>query len=108
MDASTKIAAGALVVALISAGISLWAVCESRRLQENQWKHDELVIRRDILRRLAGNCYRLTPEFQGQEGEPFTALNEAWVMYADFPQVIEALDKIHDELGERIASTTTL
>ena len=108
MDASTGIAAGSLVMAGISAyiasravRIASRAVRESKRLQKEQWKRDELEIRRDVLRRLVAHCYLLTPSFQGKDGEPFIALNEAWVVFADFPKVIKALDKMHNELEKK-------
>lgn len=100
MDVSTAIATGSLVMAGISAYIAFRAVRESRRLQEKQWKRDELEIRRDVLRRLFAYRYRLTESLKGGDGEPFIALNEAWVVYAGFPQVIDALTRMHDELGK--------
>ncbi|MDE0132032.1 MAG: hypothetical protein OXM62_04545 [bacterium] len=108
METNAWIAAGSMVIAGISAliaGISAFiayrAVRESRRLQEKQWRRDELVLRRDVLRRLRGFSYRLTESLQGTDGEPFIALNEAWVVYADFPHVTNALTKMHNELGNK-------
>ena len=53
-----------------------------------------------MLRRLLGYRYRLTESLMGRDGEPFIALNEAWVVYADFPHVTAALARIHNELGK--------
>ena len=55
------------------------------------WRRDELAVRRDVLRRLVGNAYRLTQRWQGQEGEPF-------IVYTDFPRVTSALENMHNEL----------
>ena len=35
----------------------------------------------------------------GKVGEPFVALNEVFVVYAEHPQVITTLKKMHEELG---------
>lgn len=85
------------VVSAIIAGISVW---QARRFQREQWRRDELAMRRDVLRRLCGYRYRLTGDRVGQDGEPFVALNEAWVVFAEFPEVRGALVKMHMELGE--------
>ena len=83
--AAVVIAAGAFV-------FSLWSFREQR-------KQDERNVRRDVLRRLVGNLNNLLVE--GQEGtrdeEPYIALNEAWVVYAGFPRVIDALEHLHRE-----------
>ena len=101
MDASTWIAAGSVVFAGISAFIAFRTVRQSARLQQDQWRHDELDLRRDVLRRLLAYRYRLTESFVGsKDGEPFIALNEAWVVYAGCPQVTGALIRMHDEIGE--------
>ncbi len=65
-----------------------------------QWKRDELALRRDVLRRLLAYRYRLTKEFLGQDGEPFIALNEAWIVFAGFSEVTAALTTMHDEIGQ--------
>ena len=41
----------------------------------------------------------LTETRVGRDGEPFVALNEVFVVYADHPPVISALKKMHEELG---------
>ena len=105
MDVSTwiaiGIAAGSMAIAGISAWIAFKAVRESKRLQEKQWRRDELELRRDVLRRLFAYRYRLTEALKGGDGEPFIALNEAWVVYAGFPDVTNALTKMHNELGKQ-------
>lgn len=57
------------------------------------------TLRQDVLRRLLGYSYRLTGSFKGTDGEPFVALNEAWIVFADCPRVTGALARMHDELG---------
>ena len=61
--------------------------------------YNELEVKRDVLRRFAGNRYLLTESRVGRDGEPFVALNEVFVVYADHPQVISAPRKMHEELG---------
>ena len=99
MDGSAWIAVGSLIVAFVSASIATFAVVESRRLQRMQWKRDDLELRRDVLRRLYGYRYRLTGSLMGTDGEPFVALNEARIVYAGFPNVVAALNRMQDELG---------
>ena len=61
-----------------------------------------LSAKRDVLRRFVGNRYVLTsPPNISREGEPFVALNEIFVVYAEHPQVIAALKKMHEELGTK-------
>ena len=65
---------------------------------------DELATKRDVLRRFAGNRYVLTenPRTTIQpNGEPFVALNEAFIVFAKDPRVIEALRVMHDQLGQQ-------
>ena len=90
----------ALVVSIVSTGIAGVSVWMARRLQEEQWWRSGLEVRRDVLRRLSGYRYRLTEGRMGQDGEPFVALNEAWVVFAEFPEVRSALVKMHMGLGE--------
>ena len=71
----------------------------------SSWMHDRssiLSAKRDVLRRFLGNRYVLTsvPPMV-KAGEPFVALNEIFVVYAEHPQVIAALKKMHEELGEK-------
>ena len=90
----------ALAVSVVSAGIAGVSVWMVRRLQKEQWERDGLEVRRDVLRRLSGYRYRLTEGRMGQDGEPFVALNEAWVVFAEFSEVKDALVRMHMELGE--------
>lgn len=97
MDSLSEWSLAASFVAII---ISLIAVVQTWKIQKAQWARDELAVRRDVLRRLVGYRYRLTGGRLGQDGEPFIALNEAWVVFAKFPQVKNSLTKMHMELGE--------
>ncbi len=99
MDISVYLAPGSLVISLISAVFAGMALINSRRLQKEQWEQDKLNLRRDVLRRLFAYRYRLTESLMGGDGEPFIALNEARIVYAGFPRVTEALNKMHRELG---------
>ena len=99
MDISVYLAPGSLVISLISAVFAGMALINSRRLQNEQWEQDKLNLRRDVLRRLFAYRYRLTESLMGGDGEPFIALNEARIVYAGFPRVTEALNKMHRELG---------
>ncbi len=54
-----------------------------------------------MLRRFFAYRYRLTDSLRGTDGEPFIALNEAWIVFAGFPEVTAALAKLHNDLGKR-------
>ena len=56
------------------------------------WKE----IQRDVLLRVAGNRYVMTGTCSGihSNGEPFVALNEAFLAFADEPEVLEALEDL--------------
>ncbi|MYB76354.1 MAG: hypothetical protein F4X83_04510 [Chloroflexi bacterium] len=99
MDISVYLAPGSLVISLISAVFAGMALINSRRLQKAQREPQKLNLRRDVLRRLFAYRYRLTESLMGGDGEPFIALNEARIVYAGFPRVTEALNKMHRELG---------
>ena len=65
---------------------------------------DKLATKRDVLRRFAGNRYVLTENSGATiqlNGEPFVALNEAFIVFAEDPTVIEALRVMHDQLGQQ-------
>ena len=67
----------------------------------SSWMHqqfNELAVKRDVLRRFVGHRYLLTSSFVGREGEPFVALNEIFVVYADHPEVLTSLRNMHDQL----------
>ena len=48
---------------------------------------------------VGGNRFVLTKPGVGSKGEPFIALNETFVVYADHPEVISALRKMHENLA---------
>jgi len=82
---------------LISALVSgLLATCVSFYLNR---QHAKNLLKRDVLRRLVGNRFVLTKPGVGSKGEPFIALNETFVVYADHPEVISALRKMHENLA---------
>jgi hypothetical protein len=82
---------------LISALVSgLLATCVSFYLNR---QHTKNLLKRDVLRRLVGNRFVLTNPGVGSKGEPFIALNETFVIYADHPEVIYALRKMHENLA---------
>ena len=93
------ISIAAVLITSISVIVAYWMLRQSRWLQQEQWRREEVALRRDVLRRLFAYRYRLTESLKGRDGEPFVALNEAWIVYADFPQVTEALTRMHNELG---------
>lgn len=62
-------------------------------------RYDRKKLKRDVLSRFVGNRHFLTKEHTS-EGEPFIALNEVFVVYADSPAVIAALKKMHEELQQ--------
>ena len=88
----------ATAVAVASFIVAVLAWRNAKELQSEQWRRDELMLRRDLLRRLLGYRYRLTESLMGQDGEPFIALNEVLVVYSDFPKVIASLRTFHSEL----------
>lgn len=58
----------------------------------------EYELKHDVLQRIVGHRYILTNVPECYEGEPFIALNEAYVVYADDEEVIAALKKMHKEI----------
>ena len=69
----------------------------------SNWWHtrsNTLSTKRDVLRRYMGNRYLLTKGRMGQTGEPFVALNEAVIVFANNPPVIAALKKLKKEHNE--------
>ena len=92
MDVNSMwISIAALVVSIVSAFIALISVVQTKKLQREQWLQDELELRRDVLRRLCAYRHRLTESGAGQGDEPFIALNEAWVVFANHSTVVDAL-----------------
>ena len=64
-------------------------------------KYDQLKQKRDVLRRFVGYRYFLAGNFVGKSiNEPYIALNEAFVVFADSPCVICALKKFRQELKQ--------
>ena len=64
-------------------------------------RQDQREIKRDVLRRLAGTRYLLTRRGQVlPSGEPFVALNEVFVVFADEPDVLNALERLRKDGGE--------
>ena len=88
-----------MLLSTIAIFISSASLAVSIIVAWQRFYRDELAIKRDVLRRLVANSYRLTPGLMGQEGEPFVALNEAVVVFADSPTVMNALITLQDELG---------
>ena len=88
------IAVIAVVIAAGAFGFSFWS------FRERQMR-DERNVRRDVLRRLVGNLSNLLIEGQEgtRDGEPYIALNEAMVVYADSPRVIDALVQMQYDLS---------
>ena len=93
------IAAISAFAAMAAAFVAFKSERSLNRLQADQWSRSELDLRRDVLRRLVAYRYRLTESLKGRDGEPFVALNEAWVVFSEFPEVVHALTKLHKELG---------
>ena len=63
-------------------------------------QRENLEDRRDVLRRIMGYSYRLTEGRTGQDGEPFIALNEASIVFAEHREVIDALKNFHRGVTE--------
>jgi len=61
-------------------------------------RYDALRLKRDVFRRFAGNRFLLTAVPCETKAEPFIALNETFIVFADSPRVIAALKKMHEEL----------
>ena len=100
MDLSDTLSVIAIVISAVSATVAFRSAVQSDRFQKEQWRRDELEIRRDVLRRLSAYRFRLTEGRMGQDGEPFIALNEAWIVFAEYPEVKSALVRMHMELGK--------
>ena len=99
MDIPTWMQTG--LVAITVAVLSLFlSYMQARRLQRNQWERNQLDLRRDVLRRLVGYRYRLTDDYVGTEGEPFIALNEIGIVFAESPRVIEAFDSFRSDRAQ--------
>ena len=51
----------------------------------------------DPASRAGGYRFRLTDDYVGTKGEPFIALNEIGIVFAESPEVIEALDSFQSD-----------
>jgi len=89
--AITVTIASSLLSGIIGVAVSAWYY---RR-------HDALKLKRDVFRRLAGNRHLLVAVPCEAKGEPFVALNEAFIVFNDSPKVVAALKRMHAELGQR-------
>lgn len=80
-----------LISGVVAAGVSHYL---NRR-------YTETAIKRDVLRRIVGNRYVLTSldRARRSDGEPYIALNEAFVVYADHSMVISTLRKMLEEIS---------
>ncbi len=75
----------ALISGLIGAALTLYV----------QAQLDERSVKRDVLRRVAGNRHVLTQRVPlPPSGEPFVALNEAFIVFANHPEVLTALENL--------------
>lgn len=72
------VAVSALVSGLLAALIS----------SHLNFQHSDNELKRDVLRRLVGNRAALLEPSADVTKEPFIALNEIFVVYADHPEVI--------------------
>lgn len=110
MFSSNEISLISLAISLISIAIAFSRLWLSRQIHEeskgltkwirnDQRTYEETELRRDVLRRIMGYAYRLTEGSQQIDGEPFTALNEALIVFNDCPKVKELIRKFHQELG---------
>ena len=108
MDIPTWIQTGLIAITVAVLSLSL-SYIQAKRLQRNQWERNQLDLRRDVLRRLVGYRYRLTTDYVGTEGEPFIALNEIGIVFAESPKVIEAFDSFRSdrEQGKPLAHSLT-
>lgn len=86
-----------IVIALISGLLgSLLGACVSFYLNR---RYTETAIKRDVLRRFVANRHLLTTHNKSDGGEPFIALNEVFIVYANHSGVISKLKKMQEELG---------
>ena len=62
-------------------------------------KAEQRRIRREVLRKLAGHRYLLTPGLKGSGGEIWVALNEIAVAYAEDEKVMAALGAFQEDVS---------
>ena len=81
---------GSVVVAALLSGL----LAALLTMFVGHWQ-DQKELKRDVLRRFAGSRYVLTqPGLVLPNGEPFVALNEAFIVFADEPEVLSALEAL--------------
>ena len=81
-------------------GASAGAVVASWYQARNFRRAEELKYKRDVLRRFVGNRHKWTGANQTPE-EPYTSLNEVFVVFADSPDVISAFNKFLHEADRK-------
>ena len=79
---------------LVAGGVVAWIA------QTLSDKAEQLRIRREVLRKLAGHRYALTPKFKGSDGEIWVALNEIAVAFAEHEKVMAALDQFQNDVKQ--------
>ena len=86
-----------LAVAILALGMLLPTFVSSRL----QRRASAIANKRDVLRRLVGHRYALTSTAfeKHQDAEPFVALNEAVVVYADRQEVLSALRMFRESVS---------
>ena len=64
-------------------------------------KRDHLELKRDVLRRVMGYRWTLTPGRSDSAGHFFTALNEAFVVFAGDDDVEREIQTFHESVEEQ-------
>ena len=89
---TTSAAISAVAVALV-----FWMAWQTQKqpemLQQAQWRHERLMLKQDVMRRIVGYGHRVISEVITSD-EPYIALNEAHVAFSDCPDVLEALGRL--------------
>ena len=85
---------GTLLAAFGGAAFGAWVAHHFSR------ERDHLEIKRDVLRRVLGYRWQLTPGHAHPDGSFFTALNEIPVVFAGDKDVETALGKFHEATDE--------
>ena len=79
-------------------------VAEARHRQDEA-RRRERDAKMDVLRRIVGHRYRLTDRHDFVDGEPFIALNEASLMFANDATVVNALRALGEDADTSVALT---
>ena len=87
-----------LAVLVLAAPVAAWLT------QTLSSRAERRRMRRDVLRKLAGHRYLLTPRFKGSDGEFWVALNETVVAFADDKQVMEQIREFHGRIAQGFKS----